>query len=355
MPLTIEASEHDLQQFSQHATAGGSKVDVLGPRGRRLHWDSIGRSGRVTSVVLDSGIALSVSTVDWDRPWSVSIDQNASALKFTLLRGRGPRLTTSDGGDYSLRGGAFHLACVHRPVRMTFDFDEPPVPAHHEQLSVEIEPKRLAALLGVSVLPAPIERVLADPRAYPAVALPMGPALVRVFDEIAGGDERGISWKLHLEAMGLELVAAVIDRLEQSARAELSHLSAHERERLEAARRLLLARMVDPPSVPALARAVGLNEFKLKAGFRALFGSPVFTYLRARRMDEAWRLLGERRYTVTEGGDARGLRELEQVRERVPQALRRAALGRVLKARPEEIPHGAAVLPHGADHERPPN
>ena len=52
--------------------------------------------------------------------------------------------------------------------------------------------------------------------------------------------------------------------------------------------------------MPELARSAGLNEVKLKAGFKTLFGSSVYAYLRHHRMEEAQRMLRRRLYTVTE-------------------------------------------------------
>ena len=102
---------------------------------RRLRWEFMGRSGCTTSTVLRSGMVLSASAVHWERPWSVSVDQIHAPLKLVLMRGRGPRMTTSDGDDHKLHGGMFHVSCIHRPVRLTFDFDEPRATAHHEELS----------------------------------------------------------------------------------------------------------------------------------------------------------------------------------------------------------------------------
>jgi AraC-like DNA-binding protein len=49
-----------------------------------------------------------------------------------------------------------------------------------------------------------------------------------------------------------------------------------------------------------LSRLVGLNQFKLKKGFKALFGCSVFGHLHARRMEEAKRLLLERNTPIGE-------------------------------------------------------
>lgn len=45
---------------------------------------------------------------------------------------------------------------------------------------------------------------------------------------------------------------------------------------------------------------VGTNELKLKQGFRALFGTTVFGYLRRHRMERARQLLLHREVSVTE-------------------------------------------------------
>lgn len=58
--------------------------------------------------------------------------------------------------------------------------------------------------------------------------------------------------------------------------------------------------MDDPPSLLALARQVGLNDFKLKRGFRQVFGTTAFGYLHDQRMERARQLLEERRFNVTE-------------------------------------------------------
>lgn len=49
-----------------------------------------------------------------------------------------------------------------------------------------------------------------------------------------------------------------------------------------------------------LARQVGLNDFKLKLGFRQVFGTTVFGYLHEHRMEQAQLLLQERRMNVEE-------------------------------------------------------
>jgi AraC-like DNA-binding protein len=63
--------------------------------------------------------------------------------------------------------------------------------------------------------------------------------------------------------------------------------SPREREALHEARERLLADMRAPPTLGALALAVGLSEKRLNAGFRATFGATVFEVLRNERLEHA--------------------------------------------------------------------
>lgn len=67
-----------------------------------------------------------------------------------------------------------------------------------------------------------------------------------------------------------------------------------------AARDVLEERLQTPPSLPVLAREVGINVNKLCAGFRAQFGTTVHGYVRERRLATAFELLSARRISVSE-------------------------------------------------------
>lgn len=69
---------------------------------------------------------------------------------------------------------------------------------------------------------------------------------------------------------------------------------------VQAAADLLAQRLEHPPALAALARCVGLSETSLKRGFRQLFATTVFGYLRARRMERARVLLESGAATVLE-------------------------------------------------------
>ncbi|MDF5721948.1 MAG: AraC family transcriptional regulator, partial [Rhizonema sp. PD37] len=66
------------------------------------------------------------------------------------------------------------------------------------------------------------------------------------------------------------------------------------------AREILLKNLDNPPSLIQLARQVGLNDRKLKLGFRYCFGTTVFGYLHDYRMELAHKLLIEKNMNVTQ-------------------------------------------------------
>jgi AraC-like DNA-binding protein len=53
-------------------------------------------------------------------------------------------------------------------------------------------------------------------------------------------------------------------------------------------------------TIPCLAHLAGINEFKLKTGFKALFGKPIFDFLTDQRMKLAMELMATNNYSIGE-------------------------------------------------------
>ncbi len=77
-------------------------------------------------------------------------------------------------------------------------------------------------------------------------------------------------------------------------------LSSADLERIREARNIMFRRMENPPGIPDLARMVGLNDYKLKTGFRQAFGSTVHRSLTEMRLKKAYELIKVHDFTVTE-------------------------------------------------------
>lgn len=77
-------------------------------------------------------------------------------------------------------------------------------------------------------------------------------------------------------------------------------------ELLERAHDILLNRLADPPGIAELAALIGLNQTKLKAGFKEVYGVTVFGFVRLKRMQHALYLLSAGEYNVGEVAAALG-------------------------------------------------
>ncbi|MGE8655514.1 MAG: helix-turn-helix transcriptional regulator [Achromobacter sp.] len=71
-----------------------------------------------------------------------------------------------------------------------------------------------------------------------------------------------------------------------------------ERRQLLVAREQLLSNLSQPPTIAQLARETGLNQLKIKRGFKLLFGISVYALFQRERMERARHLL--QRHSVTE-------------------------------------------------------
>ena len=108
--------------------------------------------------------------------------------------------------------------------------------------------------------------------------------------------------QVYLESKAIELLVlklAQIQELQQLPNSK-RELKSDDIERIYVAREILLRDIEHPPSLMMLAKLSGLNDYKLKRGFRQVFGSTVFGYLRTYRMEQARQLLLERKMTVSE-------------------------------------------------------
>lgn len=116
------------------------------------------------------------------------------------------------------------------------------------------------------------------------------PALFGAVHDLAHCRLQGPAAHLYRDLKTLEILELQAHSLQQS-NPKAIPLRPTERERIYAARTWLSQRIAHPPGISETARAVGLNEFKLKNGFRSLFGQGLYTFVHQQRLDLAARWL----------------------------------------------------------------
>lgn len=95
---------------------------------------------------------------------------------------------------------------------------------------------------------------------------------------------------LFLLSKSIELLVLQADLYQQQEN-NLFIKSARDRDKLVDAKELLTSRIDNPPTIIELSKLIGINEYKLKKGFKELFGTTVFGYIHKSRMSLAKKLL----------------------------------------------------------------
>jgi AraC-like DNA-binding protein len=123
------------------------------------------------------------------------------------------------------------------------------------------------------------------------ISLPMTARMYQIAAEPFAYCYEGAVARLHLESCALELLALQVDRLVHNGVSIVKDLNRFEEERVRAVADTLIKNMAEPPSFSTLARQVGINEAKLRRGFKKVFGMSPHQFLMRQRIASARELL----------------------------------------------------------------
>ncbi len=138
--------------------------------------------------------------------------------------------------------------------------------------------------------------------------LPISLAMHSCINDIMNCHFTGGLKLLFLQSKCLELLALQAQAFELAAKkTDTSAIkSAYDKDRIYYAREYLLANANHPPSLTELAKTVGINEFKLKQGFKEVFQNTVFGYLSDYKLMRAKELLADNTKNIKHISDELG-------------------------------------------------
>lgn len=123
---------------------------------------------------------------------------------------------------------------------------------------------------------------------------PLTPAISVVVHQFFTGISRANVRSIYQQGKVMEFLSLYMDSPNSVDEAENKCpflLDAREMKKIKEARDVIIENMMNPPSLKYLAKQVGTNEYKLKAGFKSVFSNTVYGYLADHRMEEARKLL----------------------------------------------------------------
>lgn len=129
------------------------------------------------------------------------------------------------------------------------------------------------------------------------------PAVLVVLQQIINANTNSFVKKLYVKGKIYELLSLFFQKDEQNVGEYCPFLVDEQNvQKIREAKDIIIARMIEPPSLKELANEVGLTLKKLKEGFKQIYGDTVYSFLFDYKMEHARKLLESNQYNVNEVG-----------------------------------------------------
>ncbi len=131
--------------------------------------------------------------------------------------------------------------------------------------------------------------------------------LVNTILDIRNCKFEGLTRRIYLESKVYELIALLYEGVNMQARIRLNKSDI---DKIYQAAHIIKEHLGDPLTIPELARRVGINQTKLKEGFKEVFDNTIFGYLQELRMNEARNYLLNTRLSIQQIGKLVGYQHM---------------------------------------------
>lgn len=158
-------------------------------------------------------------------------------------------------------------------------------------LSFFMSRARLCELLAGIANAQLMEAIRAAEKSVFLREIPMSPKARYVIHKFVQNPYQGELRNIYNSSVIHELLPLLLQEFCDADKPEQLPLSQRDREALTQARGLLLTSLQSPPTIATLSRQVGLNQNKLKNGFKQMFGTTIFQTLTTWRMEYAFEAL----------------------------------------------------------------
>ncbi|MEL6459770.1 MAG: AraC family transcriptional regulator [Cyanobacteria bacterium J06621_15] len=188
---------------------------------------------------------------------------------------------------------------------------------HTHVVEIYIEPQFIYQLIedNANYLPADLLNIIEGKKEKSFYETDiLTPQMQMALHQLINCSYQGVMKQMYLESKALELIVLKLAQLKDKAKPtkNTKTLKSDDVERIYYAREILIKNIENPPSLLNLAKIVGINDYKLKLGFRQVFNTTVFGYLRTHRMEQARQLLINQNIRVSEAARIVGYSSLSR-------------------------------------------
>ncbi|AFZ42413.1 transcriptional regulator, AraC family [Halothece sp. PCC 7418] len=293
--------------------------DAISVNGQDSQYDSSNISspvcnGWVQRWSLRSGLSLMIRDLEFVE--SVTLEREHSSHPATLglsfcVAGQVKSFFTNPNQAIQLQAGQASLGSSMKPRQVEYMAQQRVRLAH-----IHIHPTAINLLSDemIEQIPSHLQdwfSGISTPSYFHSCA--MTPVMKTTVWQLLNCPYQGLAKRFYLEGKTFELIGLYLDQIlnDHGLRQNVDNLPSDHVERIFQARDLLVNRIANPPRLIELAHQVGLNDRKLKEGFRSVFGTTVFNYLRNYQMEQSKQLLLTPGTTIASVAQAVGYRSPE--------------------------------------------
>jgi AraC family transcriptional activator of pyochelin receptor len=194
----------------------------------------------------------------------------------------------------SMEEGQYNMFSLPSAEKISW-FD--PRNSHTQTLDIYFSPRALEK--AAAEFPALAGLLTMHSKGMPSLLSPwpgkVGPMMMRMINEIIQCEFADEARRIYMLAKVSELLVLALVRIgERSAEKDrYIHLKKSDIECIRESRDWLMSHMDNPPTLKQLAHHAGINDFKLKKGYKQVFGTTVFCDFHRERMTRARKFLLE--------------------------------------------------------------
>ena len=260
-------------------------------------------NGLIRDISLDSGVKIFIQKVVFPQPITLELESGDTSLLKLCFCVSGSARCRGLIGSKEEEVNIFDKQCslsFLSDYQGSIDFY---AGKENTLISISIDPKKLDYLIADNFeqIPVSLQQIIQGKQnSFLLKNYRMTPEIHLAVEQVLNCPYQGIVKKLYLESKANELIALTLQQIiDVSKSNQTKVLGKGDIDRIHQAKDILINHFHNPPSLINLARLVGLNDYKLKIGFRQVFGTTAFGYLRELRMQQARQLL-ETGLNVTE-------------------------------------------------------
>lgn len=262
------------------------------------YYSSIG-TGHYRDIQLRDGIELAIAEDCFHQNVRITACDRVHPLElsYTIIGAATSSLDSAGAGQYAFYGSGMAPGSTEQ------------IAAHQRNLRImiHIDPDIFCQWMP-SQLPSKIsDWIKASDQPYYTEVRQTTAAMQIPLQQILQCPFRGLTQQMYLESKVWELIALhLAQSLDSDSSRDSKRLKSEDIEQIHYAKQVLIDRLDQPPSLVELARLAGINDYKLKVGFRQVFGTTVFGYLHDYRMERSRELLDAGDLGIAEAAKAVG-------------------------------------------------